>query len=196
MAETTAKPLASPAHNNTADDEILVKQFNQGDGSAFDRIVVKYSADIAVLANRLLGWSGDTEDVVQDIFLSTFLGLKKFRGDCSLRTWLFNITINKCRTYRYKQMFRLKFLSKATNDTNIVPSADKTTMDKETFDSIRRVIMTLPAKYREPVVLTYLQQLPMDDICQMLGISKNLLQVRLNRAKQQLKDNLAEFIKE
>ncbi|MHC4123222.1 MAG: RNA polymerase sigma factor [Planctomycetota bacterium] len=194
MAETNAKPLANPAHNT--DDEILVKKFNQGDDSAFDRIVAKYSADIAVLANRLLGWSDDAEDVVQDIFLAAFLGLKKFRGDCSLKTWLFKITINKCRTYRYQRIFRLKFLLKSAGHIGTVPSVDKTIMDNETFDCIRRVIMTLPAKYREPIVLTYLQQLPTDDICQTLGISKNLLHVRLNRAKQHLKNNLAEFIKE
>ncbi len=64
---------------DTIDDEHLVKQFNRGDESAFDRIVERYSSDIAVLANRLLCWSGEVEDVTQDIFLAAFLGLKKFR---------------------------------------------------------------------------------------------------------------------
>jgi len=86
----------------TSDDRLLVEQFKQGDQSAFDKIVNEFSAEIAVLANRLLGWPGEVEDVVQDVFLAAFTGLKKFRGDCSLKSWLFTITINKCRTYRYR----------------------------------------------------------------------------------------------
>ena len=61
------------------DDELLVEQFRRGDETAFERIVKQYSADVAVLANRLLGWPSDIEDVTQDIFLAAFVGLKKFR---------------------------------------------------------------------------------------------------------------------
>jgi len=79
----------------SADYELLVQQFNRGDESAFETIVEQYSAEIALLANRLLRWPGDVEDVTQDTFLAAFLGLKKFRCQCSLKTWLFTITINK-----------------------------------------------------------------------------------------------------
>ena len=76
----------------TLDYELLVEKFSRGDETAFDRIVEVYSADIAVLANRLLGWPGDVEDIVQEVLLAAFLGLKKFRCECSLKTWLFTIT--------------------------------------------------------------------------------------------------------
>ena len=108
MTQADAKLPAESAANNITDDEALVRRFNQGDGSAFDKIVEKYTADIGQLANRLLHWEGNVEDVVQDIFLAVFLGLKKFSFKCTLKTWLFTITINKCRTFRYKQMLRLK----------------------------------------------------------------------------------------
>ena len=45
----------------------LVERFRRGDDSAFDRIVAQYSADVAALANRLLGWPGDVDDVVQEV---------------------------------------------------------------------------------------------------------------------------------
>ena len=104
MAETSAKSPAGAAHNDTLENEVLVQQFNQGRAWAFERIVEANQAEIATLANRLLGWAGDVEDVVQDVFLSAFVGLKKFRCQSSLKTWLFTITINECRNYRYKQM--------------------------------------------------------------------------------------------
>ena len=180
----------------TLDYEFLVEKFNQGDESAFDRIVEGYSAAIAVLANRLLGWPGEVEDIVQDVFLAAFLGLKKFRCECSLKTWLFTITINKCRSYRYKRMLHIRFFSQAVVKASIVlaPTADKVVMNDETFDKVRRAIKALPAKYREPVVLRYLQELSTDEITRILGISRNALNVRLNRARERLKQDLAELI--
>lgn len=182
----------------TIDDERLVEQFNRGDESAFDRIVGQYSSDVASLASRLLGWSGEVEDVTQDIFLAAFLGLKKFRCDCSLRTWLFTITVNKCRSYRYKRMLQRRRISQVADKAidASAGTADKSSMDNETFDRIRRAIQALPAKYREAVVLRYLQELPAEQISRILGISKNSLQVRLNRARARLRDDLGELTKE
>jgi RNA polymerase sigma-70 factor (ECF subfamily) len=197
MAEKAEKPLASPAHNDNS-DEFLVERFNQGDDSVFDKVVEEYSADIAALANRLLGWPGDVEDLVQDIFLAAYLGLKKFRCECSLKTWLFTITINQCRNYRYKRMLRLKIFSKAAGQIPAVPAhaPDDTPMDDETFDRVRQAVKALPAKYREPVVLRYLQELPINEISGILGVSENTLQVRLSRARKHLKQDLAELMEE
>jgi len=183
---------------DTIDNEHLVEQFNRGDESAFDRIVEQYSSDIAALANRLLGWSGEVEDITQDIFLAAFLGLKKLRCECSLKTWLFTITVNKCRSYRYKRMLRWRRISQAADKAflaSAASTANMATVDSETVESIRRAIQALPAKYREAVVLRYLQELPTDQISRILGISKNALQVRLNRARTRLREDLAELTK-
>ncbi len=181
----------------TLDYEFLVEKFSRGDETAFDRIVEGYSADIAVLANRLLGWPGDVEDIVQDVFLAAFLGLKKFRCECSLKTWLFTITINKCRSYRYKQMLYLRFFSRTAAKASAVlnPTADNVLMNDETFDKVRLAVQALPLKYREPVVLRYLQELSMDETARILSISRNALQVRLSRARERLRGNLAELIR-
>jgi RNA polymerase sigma-70 factor (ECF subfamily) len=178
------------------DYEILVEKFNQGDETAFDRIVEGYSADIAVLADRLLGWPGEVEDIVQDVLLAAFLGLKKFRCECSLKTWLFIITINKCRSYRYKRLLHFKFFSQAAAKASAAGIRDsgKPQMDDETFHKVRLVVQALPFKYREPVVLKYLQELSTDEVARILGISKNALNVRLNRARERLRQDLAELI--
>jgi len=176
----------------------VVERFRRGDTSAFDRIVAIHSADVAALANRLLGWPGDVEDIVQDVFLSALLGLKKFRCECSLKTWLFTITVNECRNYRYRQLLRLKLFSKAVGEASAagIGSADERVLSREGFERVRRAVRALPARYREPVVLKYLQQLSSDEICRILGISQNALQARLSRARKRLKEDLAELMGE
>jgi RNA polymerase sigma-70 factor (ECF subfamily) len=176
------------------DDELLVEQFRRGDNSAFERIVDQYSADIAALANRLLGWPGDVEDVAQDIFLAAFLGLKKFRCECSLKSWLFTITINKCRTRRYKRRLRLRRFSQEVDKVSFSSAREEKDMDADEFIHVRRAVAALPAKYREPVVLRYLQEIGTDEISRILGISKNTLNVRLSRARKQLKKDLVDLI--
>jgi len=176
------------------DDELLVEQFRRGDKSAFERIVEQYSADVAALANRLLGWPGDVEDITQDIFLAAFLGLKKFRCECSLKSWLFTITINKCRTNRYKRRIRLRRSSQEIDKVSDSLACEGNDMVADEFRHVRRAVVALPAKYREPVVLRYLQELGTDEISRILGVSKNTLNVRLSRARERLRNDLAELI--
>jgi RNA polymerase sigma factor (sigma-70 family) len=179
------------------DDELLVEQFSRGDESAFERIVEQHSAEVAALANRLLGWPGEVEDVTQEIFLAAFLGLKKFHCECSLKSWLFTITINKCRSYRHKRKLRrLQTIPIPINDIGMrLPHADTgvSPMDAEDFQRVRLAVAGLPARYREPVVLRYLQELDTDEISRILGISKNTLHVRLSRARKRLETDLAEL---
>ena len=179
------------------DERALVERFNGGDDGAFERIVEIHSEGVGVLANRLLCWGGDVEDVVQDVFLAAFVGLKKFRFQCSLKTWLFTITINKCRTHRYKRMLRLRRRrGMAENCAAGGKDAAGRVLDAERFAGVRRAVERLPMRYREPVVLRYLEDLETDEISRVLGISKNALQVRLSRARKLLKGHLAGVIDE
>jgi RNA polymerase sigma-70 factor (ECF subfamily) len=73
-------------------------------------------------------------------------------------------------------------------------SADKPLMDRETFDQVRLAVKSLPVKYREPVVLRYLQELSMSEICSILRIKENALGVRLSRARGLLKEGLAKIL--
>jgi RNA polymerase sigma factor (sigma-70 family) len=178
------------------EEQALVERFRRGDDSAFDRIVEQHSAAVAALANRLLGWPGDVDDLVQDVFVSAFVGLKTFRGQCRLRTWLYTITINKCRSRRLWRRRHSRPVAVDPEALGHLAGGDKAAIDGETFGRVRRAVQALPGKYREVVVLRYLQGLEMSEISGLLGVKVNALQVRLNRAKKQLKEQLNELIEE
>lgn len=180
----------------TIDDELLVEKFSRGDESAFDRIVERYSTDVALLANRLLGWPGDVEDVGQEVFLAAYLGLKRFRCNCSLKSWLFTITINKCRSHRRRKMLRLRTSSRAAEEAPLPQAqvAGSNPMDTETFNRVRKAVAALPAKYREPIVLKYIEELSSEEIAGILGITQNALHVRLSRARKHLKQHIVSLM--
>ncbi len=176
----------------------LVERFRRGDDSAFEEIVEQHAAEVAALANRLLGWPGDVDDVVQDVFVAAFVGLKKFRGESSLRTWLFTITVNQCRRYRFRRLRHLRLVTREDAAPRASPdrSGDRQAMDQETFARVRHAVQRLPRKYREVVVLRYLQGLETGEICALLGITANALQVRLNRARKRLREQLGDLLEE
>lgn len=181
-----------------SEEQILVERFCRGENSAFDRIVERYAADIAALANRLLGWPQDVDDVVQDVFVAAFRGLREFRGDCRLRSWLFTITINRCRHHRRRYLRHARQIR--TTETSLCcglnEDARAAAIDTERFSRVRRAVRALPAKYREVVVLRYLQEMETTEICRLLGITSNALNVRLNRARERLRDNLSRLLEE
>jgi RNA polymerase sigma-70 factor (ECF subfamily) len=180
-----------------AEEQALVEQFRRGDDSAFDRIVERHGAEVAALANRLLGWPRDVDDVVQDVFVAAFVGLRRFRGECRLRTWLYTIAVNKCRSHRFRRR-RLRVVNMEQAQALESPggAGDRAALDEETFAKVRGAVQVLPQKYREVVVLKYLQGLDTPEICELLGLTVNTMQVRLNRAKKRLREQLGDLIEE
>lgn len=177
----------------TDDDEILLGRFKRGDEAAFDEIVLQFQHEIAALAHRLLAWPGDVDDVVQEVFLAVYLNLRRFRGESSLRSWIFTIAVNKCRARERKRWLATR-RSKGAVPENQGSVADG--LGKEAHQAVHQTVQRLPIKYREPIVLKYLQELPTDQICRILGISRNTLNVRLSRARQRLKQTLAKWVDE
>ena len=189
----------SPAKGQSTfdlEDSLLVKRFIGGDSSAFDEIVEKYAEIITNLINRLLGWPGEVEDITQDVFLAAFLGLKKFRSDASLKTWLFTIAINMTKSFKAKRLLRNKHLRdiKAEIDFDSAVSADDKIADEEKFQQIRSVIYSLSHKYHQPIVLRYLYDFEISQISQMLGVSVNVINTRLSRAREKMKNSLSKIV--
>jgi len=180
------------------EEQALVERFRRGDDSAFDRIVERHSAEVAALANRLLGWPRDVDDVVQDVFVAAFVNLKKFRGDCRLRTWLFAVTVNKCRSHRLRRRRRLQV--RRVDDLEAVAgcdeAAERPAMDQETLARVRGAVQALPQRYREVIVLRYLQGLESAEVGELLRLRANAVQVRLNRARKRLRETLGNLIEE
>lgn len=196
MADSPSRTLKGASPPAGGQDEELVERFARGDGSAFDRIVAKHQARVAALAYRLLGWSADVEDVVQEVFLSVLKGLPKFRGQARFSSWLTRIVINKCRTYRHRRLLWLRWLAKDPPRPQVtsIASAEERTLDQETFERVHRAIQGLPMRYREVVVLRYLEEMPIEAMSDVLGTTTNTIQVRLHRARARLKESLAGLI--
>ncbi len=178
-------------------ERTLIRRAGRGEEGAFAEIVEMYREEIARLAGRMLGWDPDVDDVVQDVLLSVYTALGRFDHRCSLRSWLFRITVNKCRTHRLRRMLRLKrFVSAASIADEPHVEAENRSQTDERDRAVRQAVRGLPPRYREPVVLRYLYGMETDEMFEVLGIRRNALNVRLSRGRQLLRDQLAEWFEE
>lgn len=168
------------------------------DATAFDELVAVHFHDVNRLVNRLLGWSDGADDIVQEVFLSVLKNIGKFRGDSSISTWLTRITVNKCRSHRRRLRVRLRLLAGAAERVRRThqEKTDTALTDGERFSRVRRAVQALPVRYREVVVLRYLEETPTDEVAEVLGVSRSAVDVRLHRAREKLKDMLADLIEE
>jgi RNA polymerase sigma-70 factor (ECF subfamily) len=156
---------------------------------SFERLVADEHAYIARLAHRLLGYRGDVDDVVQDVFATALVAWPKFRGESSARTWLSRIAINHCRR-QYRKRLLWRGLIEKLRRRWISPSINELAADSAVNDSdeiVRCALAALGPRDREMLVLHYLQGLALPEIAQVVGISRNAAEVRMSRARKRMK---------
>ncbi len=196
MPQTPSSATTATAAGLAADERGLVGRCRRGELLASAQLVARYQDRVAGLAYRLLGWRGDIEDVVQDVFVSVLQNLPRFRGECRFTTWLYRITASECRRARRKRLLRMKFwrpdppaARRAAGVGEANPAGQR-----EISERVRAAVRGLPRRYREVVVLRHLEDLPIAEIGQILGLRPNAVEVRLSRARTQLQTGLADLL--
>ena len=181
-------------------DEQAVSRFLAGDVTGFEAIVRRYSGMVFTLAARLVG-PLDAEDIVQETFLRAFRGLESFRGESSLKTWLYAIALNRVRVRR-GTLARLRSLfgsarSDAGPDFSLVDgladgglSPEENAARSEERRRLRTAIRALPEEFRLAVVLRDLEGLSYEEVAAVLSVPVGTVRSRLSRGRALLKEAL------
>jgi RNA polymerase sigma factor (sigma-70 family) len=173
----------------------LADQVARGDPAALELLIELYQPRVTRLAHRLLGWTGDVDDVVQDVFLAALRSGRRFRRDASLWTWLSAITLNCCRS-RHRRRAVLSRVLGLVGRSKEPELADSSSLRDETAREVRAAVGGLPSKDREVIVLFYLEHRTVAQIAEMLGATSNAIEVRLHRARRRLRDRLTPYMKD
>ena len=174
-------------------EQKLLLRLAAGDAEAFEQFVLEHRPRIARLVYRLLGWRGEIEDVVQDVFLVAYRQLPRFRGQSSLATWLVGIAINRCRAYRRRWLPSWRWMERLWRQRRPPAAADQATIADETAARVRRAVQELAEADREVIVLYYLEDLPVAQMAGLLGTSSGAIDVRLHRARAKLREKLSDL---
>lgn len=177
-------------------DYRLIERCRAGDSTAVERFVQTYQQDIYRLALSILDDSSEAEDATQDTLLAALRALDSFHGASSLKTWLYSIAINLCRT-RLQQRKRRERLAEILGGilrihSARLPSVEENAIQSEADKAFWRAIYSLNEKHRIPLVLRYYHDLSAAEIATILQIPEGTVHSRLNTARRQLHDVLKE----
>ncbi len=193
-----------------AEEASIVEELKAGSDEAYNWLIAHYHQPIYSLVYRILTDPADAADTTQEVFLKVFRGIKRFNGECSLKTWLYRIAIHEASNQR-RWWFRHK--SKETSmeahqdwDGNSFGLCD-TLVDRgesplelfaheEVRARVENELKQVSEPYRTTVVLRDIEGLAYEEVAEVLQISLGTVKSRLIRGRDALKKRLEPFVRE
>ena len=184
---------------NTASDADLVAQCLAGNHAAFASIVERYRGLVTgVTYDGCRGDIGRSEDLAQEAFLVAWQKLSALENRASLASWLCGIARNVARVARRKSRREENWISLEIADTVAapppVPSDAALTREQQTL--LWRTLETIPARYRQVMILYYRQQQTAADVAIALDLTEATVRKRLERGRKLLRQELVRFVED
>ena len=182
-------------HEERSDWE-CVQKVQGGDADAFETLVRRHEKKIFNLLYRWLGDYDEAADVAQEVFLSAFRAIKRFRGDSSFATWLYRIGVNHAKNRQKSlQVARQRQQAKEVSDAPSDPTSDPAegVEQRERHDLVQRGLNELDADDALLILLHDLQEVRYEEISETLDIPLGTVKSRLHRARQALRAKLAPY---
>ncbi len=151
---------------------------------SIDHIITTYKASVFKICLGFANSPMEAEDLLQEVFINVWKGLKSFRADANMKTWIYRIAANTCMLSLRKYKFKTTSIDQLNEATYL--SNDSLALDHR-VEALYRFIQQLPERDKT-IILLYLDQLSHKEIAQVIGITPNNVGVKINRIKKQLKN--------
>jgi RNA polymerase sigma-70 factor (ECF subfamily) len=192
------KPLRALTWSDAASaDWALVQQCAAGDETACARLMSDHQRMVYQLAFHLLGDAQEALDLSQEVFLRVFRTLPSFRGQSTLRTWIYRIVVNQAsnrlRWWRRRHRAQQVPLEEhaATHgdlpDQRSAAMPDRLLQQREVADRVWGALGQLPFDQRTVIVLREIDGLSYEEIAESLGVAVGTVKSRLARARGTLR---------
>lgn len=211
LEAVTGEALATGSATSgcSKEDALLVARLCANENAAYDELVRTYHASIYHAAYRMLRDPGEASDVTQDVFVKVFRHISRFRGESSLRTWLFRIAfseiLNRVRWSRRRYLHRTVSIEEEQardpadgRSPMQLPDGAATPEEelerKEREEAFQNALWRLSDEHRSVAVLRDVQGFSYSEIADILGISMGTVKSRLARARAELKKHLMRYL--
>lgn len=181
------------------DDDIIKEYVQNGNQRAATAFVRKYQKFVYATALRHLKHHEDADDAAQEVFIKALKYLPNFKGDSSVKTWLYRITTNVCinvqRKKKISSFFSFLDVSQAYDLQSDTKSAQQDLEDNEFQRTYYTLLDKLPPKQREVFHLRYYDELSYEEISKMLGTSVGGLKANYHQAVKKIAQELKPKLK-
>jgi RNA polymerase sigma-70 factor, ECF subfamily len=184
-----------------AQEQWLVERLRANEPAAYEELIQRFQHPVYNLVARLLNDPNEAADIVQEVFLKVFRKIESFRGECSLKTWIYRIAVHEA--YNQRRWFRRHRQQEtcleneddaAVNYVEIVPDAGpspfQVTLDHETRERIETALGELKPVFRAAVVLRDIEELSYEEIAEILQVNLGTVKSRILRGREALRKEL------
>ena len=180
----------------------IVERCRKQDYEAFGKLVDAYQNRVFGFVRRMINNAEEASDITQDVFIRAFQNFHRFDGRCSVRTWLFRIAYNLC-VDKVRKVNRTPDEVSLQGTTDIdetfeVPDArwqpDQLAIDAEMAEAIDVAVSTMSEKLRSVLLLHDKEDLPYEEIAQMVGVPVGTVKSRLFLARAHLQQHLRNYL--
>jgi len=179
------KDLQQPQILKLDDDFSLVKRFIEGDKSTFRILVQRHKEKVRNIIYLTIGNSNLVDDISQDVFITVYKNLKNFRFESQFSTWLYRITVNKCKDNLRKISVRKIFVP--ITDADEKSEFKIMTESKDISGIVQNAIQKLPVRLRIPLMLKDIEGFSYQEIAETTHSELGTVKSRIFRARESLK---------
>ena len=201
-----ATAMAAPVVAQKATDHALLQGTLAGDEDAFAELVARYRNQITSYIYRMTNDYDGAVDLAQETFLRVYRAAGRYQTTHAFSTYIYriatNLAISELRKRKRRRLVSLTgLLSSADGEEardfdapDERPLADAELVDAEQKRVVKRAILTLPDKYRAPLVLRDVEGKSYDEIARILATSEGTVKSRINRARNFLRDKMRHYV--
>jgi RNA polymerase sigma-70 factor (ECF subfamily) len=181
----------------TPEDRALIAALQEGREEAYETLIVRFQQPVYNLICRLLSEPSDAADIVQEVFLKIFRNIRSFRGNSSLKTWIYRIAVNEAHNHRrwfsrhQRQEVGLARDEAIRGFEDCLPDPGRTpfdlTLDHETRALVELALAKLNPNFRAAVVLRDIEDLSYEEIAVVLELSLGTVKSRILRGRESLR---------
>ncbi len=173
------------------DENRLIEQAKAGQREAFEALMNRYRKEIYNLSYRISGNHHDADDIAQNTFIKVYFSLKNFRGESSLKTWIYMIALNTAKSFLAKHRRREKRELPIKEELTVSGEGD--TVSDEALNAkgiVARALKSMPDRQKEVLILKFFHGMKHGEIAQALGITTGAAKANLFHAMQYLKSKI------
>ena len=183
-------------------DTRLMLGVKAGDVSCFEELVERNKQRVLDLVYRFLGASQDAEDIAQEVFVNIYNARNRYKPKAKFTTWLYTVCRNTCYKAVRKHRPVLVSLNRADEefpsealkaDPNMLTPRDNLLLE-ERMDMFRQAMGALPEAQRMALILRRYEQLPYQEIAEIMGTSLEAVKSLLHRAKSSLVAHMESYL--
>lgn len=178
----------------------LVERLRAGEESAYELLLAHFQQPVYSLVQRLIDDASEASDVTQDVFLKVFRNIGSFRGQSSLKTWVYRISVNEAhnrrRWFGRHRRAEIELESDDTGKSWLEHLSDQSrtpyelVLNQERRAAIERALAGLSPAFRDAVVLRDLEDLSYEEIADVLDVSIGTVKSRILRGRDALRKAL------